>query len=57
MQHINFIIYLFYNYKTLNNHANHEYHKLALLKADRFLNICMQKEPEIINTLNEERRV
>jgi hypothetical protein len=57
MQHINFIIYLFYNYKTLNNHANHEYHKLALLKADRFLNICMQKEPEIINNLNEERRV
>jgi len=44
-----------YNYKTLNNHANHEYHKLAFLKADRFLNIFMQKEPIIINTLTEER--
>jgi len=43
MQPINFIIYLFYSYKT--NHANHEYHKLALLKADRFLNISMQKYP------------
>ncbi|KAL4098911.1 hypothetical protein QTP88_023427 [Uroleucon formosanum] len=40
--------------ETLKNYTNREYHKLALLKADRFLNICVQKEPEIINTLNEE---
>ncbi|KAL4126233.1 hypothetical protein QTP88_010459 [Uroleucon formosanum] len=41
--------------ETLNNHAKHEYHKLALEKADYFLNTASSKEPEIINKLNIDR--
>lgn len=44
-------------HKTLKNHAKHEYHKLSLLKADGFLNINLQKEPELINRQNEDRYV
>lgn len=47
-----------YNFKMLqafNEHANIDYHKLSVTKAEGFLNVYLNKKPSIINALDDDR--
>lgn len=41
--------------QAFNEHANFDYHKLSVTKAEGFLNVYLNKKPSIINALDDDR--